>query len=78
MGLFIICFSSNVMVTEMTSGNTYEKLCAEMRDICNFDDRHPFTMKWVDEEGTLYRRHVMFVYEVLYCDWRVANSVIFH
>jgi len=40
-----------VMVTEITSSITYNRLCDEMRDICNFDEKQPFTMKWVDEEG---------------------------
>lgn len=40
------------MVTTVESDITYEGICAEMRDICRFDDEQPFTMKWLDEEGT--------------------------
>lgn len=43
--------SSDVMVTGLNNDITYEGLCAEMRDICKFDEDQLFTMKWVDEEG---------------------------
>jgi len=39
------------MVTEIQSNISYDNLCKEMRDICDFEERQPFTMKWVDEEG---------------------------
>lgn len=44
-------YGGDVMVTNLNSDITYEGLCAEMRDICKFDDTQPFTLKWVDEEG---------------------------
>ena len=39
------------MVTGLDTDITFEGLCAEMRDICKFDEDQLFTMKWVDEEG---------------------------
>ena len=39
------------MITLLNHDITYEGLCAEMKDICKFDEEQPFTMKWVDEEG---------------------------
>ncbi len=45
-------FPSDVMVTNLDLDITYQGLCAEIRDICQFDEEQPFTMKWVDEEGT--------------------------
>ena len=47
------------MVTEIASSITYESLCSEMRDICSFDDKQPFTMKWVDEEGRVGNSHIV-------------------
>ncbi|KAK2157936.1 hypothetical protein LSH36_181g04078 [Paralvinella palmiformis] len=44
-------YGGDVMVTNLNSDITYEGLCAEMRDICKFDEIQPFTLKWVDEEG---------------------------
>ncbi|XP_067946415.1 protein kinase C iota type-like [Watersipora subatra] len=46
-----VVFEVKVMVTEISSSTSYESLCSEMRDICRFDEKQPFTMKWVDEEG---------------------------
>jgi len=39
------------MITSIDSDITYEGLCAEMKDICKFDELQPFTVKWLDEEG---------------------------
>ena len=56
------------MVTEIASSITYESLCSEMRDICSFDDKQPFTMKWVDEEGRVDNTHIVTVlFVLLYC-----------
>ena len=49
--LFLHC--SDVMVTSIDSDITFEGICAEMKDICRFDEEQPFTMKWVDEEGEI-------------------------
>ncbi|ESO07926.1 hypothetical protein HELRODRAFT_186826 [Helobdella robusta] len=46
-----VCFASDVMITFLGSDISYDALCAEMRDICKFDQDQPFTIKWVDEEG---------------------------
>lgn len=53
--------SRKVMVTSIASNISYDKLCHEMRDICNFDDQQLFTMKWVDEEG----EHVLSFYAIV-------------
>ncbi len=53
--VIIFVFFRDVLVTSIDSDITYEGLRAEMKDICRFDDRQPFTMKWVDEEGKLIR-----------------------
>jgi atypical protein kinase C iota type len=39
------------MITGLNYDITYEGLCAEMRDICKFDEDQLFTIKFVDEEG---------------------------
>jgi len=49
--VYVWIYFSDVMVTNLNSDITYEGLCAEMRDICKFDEIQPFTLKWVDEEG---------------------------
>ena len=40
------------MITTIDADITYEGMCAEMKDICKFDELQPFTVKWLDEEGT--------------------------
>ena len=42
-----------ILITSVTGEISYEDFCAEIKDICKFDDQQPFTMKWVDEEGEL-------------------------
>lgn len=44
-------YNGGIMVTYIEPGITLEGLCKEMREICKFDTKQPFTMKWVDEEG---------------------------
>ncbi|XP_014773259.1 protein kinase C iota type [Octopus bimaculoides] len=44
-------FSGDILVTSIGSKITYESLRKEIRDICKFESKQPFTMKWVDEEG---------------------------
>ncbi|CAI9741469.1 protein kinase C iota type-like isoform X2 [Octopus vulgaris] len=44
-------FNGNILVTSIGSKITYESLRKEIRDICKFEPKQPFTMKWVDEEG---------------------------
>ena len=41
-----------MLITNLSTDISYEVLCAEMRDICKFDGEQPFTVKWVDEEGS--------------------------
>ena len=41
----------DILITAVTAEISYEDFCAEIKDICKFDDQQPFTMKWVDEEG---------------------------
>jgi len=42
-----------VLFTSLGNDIPFESLCAEMRDICKFDEEQPFTIKWLDEEGLL-------------------------
>lgn len=44
-------FNGTILITSVTAEISYEDFCAEIKDICKFDDQQPFTMKWVDEEG---------------------------
>ncbi|GAB1603831.1 protein kinase C iota type-like isoform X2 [Argonauta hians] len=44
-------FSGDILVTSIGSKISYENLRQEIRDICKFESKQPFTMKWVDEEG---------------------------
>lgn len=44
-------YSGDILVTSIGSKITYENLRQEIRDICKFESKQPFTMKWVDEEG---------------------------
>ncbi|PIK41645.1 protein kinase C isoform [Apostichopus japonicus] len=41
----------NILCITIDPGITFEELCTDMRDICNFSPDQVFTMKWVDEEG---------------------------
>ncbi|KAL3861419.1 hypothetical protein ACJMK2_007453, partial [Sinanodonta woodiana] len=41
----------DILITNVNHGISFEDFCAEIKDICKFDDRQPFTVKWVDEEG---------------------------
>ena len=50
------------MITSIDADITYEGMCAEMKDICKFDELQPFTVKWLDEEGMpdgYHARHLM-------------------
>lgn len=46
---------------------TYEDFCAEIKDICKFDDKQLFTVKWVDEDG-------MYVFHILYKIMQKINN----
>jgi hypothetical protein len=46
-----VVFAGDILITNLNADLSYERLCAEMRDICKFDGEQPFTIKWVDEEG---------------------------
>ncbi|XP_071841171.1 protein kinase C iota type-like isoform X2 [Apostichopus japonicus] len=41
----------NILCITIDPDITFEELCTDMRDICNFSPDQVFTMKWVDEEG---------------------------
>jgi atypical protein kinase C iota type len=41
----------DILITAITCEISYEDFCAEIKDICKFDDQQPFTVKWVDEDG---------------------------
>jgi len=47
--LFI--FFRDILITSVNGEITFADFCAEIKDICKFDDEQPFTMKWLDEEG---------------------------
>lgn len=32
-----------------------DQFFAEIRDVCHFDNRQEFTVKWIDEEGLRWR-----------------------
>lgn len=44
-------FNGNILVTNIKNSMKYPDFCAEIKDICKFDDVQPFTVKWLDEEG---------------------------
>lgn len=44
-------FNGQIFITYIDHTITYEALSNEMREICGFPRAHPFTIKWVDEEG---------------------------
>ena len=48
---FQICVFRDILITSVNCEISYEDFCAEIKDICKFDDKQPFTVKWVDEDG---------------------------
>jgi len=44
-------FDGQVFITYIDTTITYDTIMSEMREICGFPRVHPFTIKWVDEEG---------------------------
>ena len=40
-----------MFITYIDTTITYDTIMSEMREICGFPRVHPFTIKWVDEEG---------------------------
>lgn len=56
----------DILITNIGSDITIDGLCAEMRDICKFADDQPFTVKWVDEEGTSCICFVFKLYSIFY------------
>ncbi|XP_071841178.1 protein kinase C iota type-like isoform X6 [Apostichopus japonicus] len=44
-------YNGNILCITIDPDITFEELCTDMRDICNFSPDQVFTMKWVDEEG---------------------------
>ena len=69
---FVIYFCSDVMISSIDTDITYEGLCAEVRDICKFDEMQPFTMKWVDEEGKKHRTNVCIYVCTITCKDKIA------
>lgn len=41
------------MITHFEPSISYEGLYGEVKDMCSMDNDQLFTMKWIDEEGTL-------------------------
>ncbi|KAF3827298.1 hypothetical protein GH733_002784, partial [Mirounga leonina] len=54
-GLYVIK-SGDIMITHFEPSISFEGLCSEVRDMCSFDNEQLFTMKWIDEEESIYRR----------------------
>ena len=50
----------NILVTNIKNSVKYLDFCAEIKDICKFDDVQPFTVKWLDEEGIYVFYHCMY------------------
>ncbi|XP_016118341.1 protein kinase C iota type-like, partial [Sinocyclocheilus grahami] len=46
----------DIMITHFDPSISYEGLCSEVRDMCSMDNDQLFTMKWIDEEESIYRR----------------------
>jgi len=44
-------FNGQIFITYIDHTITFSKFEDEMREICGFSRHHPFTVKWVDEEG---------------------------
>lgn len=44
-------YNGNVFITYIDPTISYDVMVGEMREICGFPRVHPFTIKWVDEEG---------------------------
>ncbi|XP_076451523.1 protein kinase C iota type-like isoform X2 [Babylonia areolata] len=44
-------YNGDILVTNIKMDMNYIDFCAEIKDICKFDDCQPFTVKWLDEEG---------------------------
>lgn len=44
-------YNGDILITSVNVEITYSDFCAEIKDICKFDDEQPFTVKWLDEEG---------------------------
>ena len=62
------------MITSIDSDITYEGLCAEMKDICKFDELQPFTVKWLDEEGE--SKHDLCFYLCMSTSYRVGLPIL--
>ncbi|XP_033764087.1 protein kinase C iota type-like isoform X1 [Pecten maximus] len=44
-------YNGDILITSVNVEISYTDFCAEIKDICKFDDQQPFTVKWLDEEG---------------------------
>lgn len=44
-------YNGEIMITYIKRNIVLDDLCKEMRDICKFNNKQPFTMKWLDDEG---------------------------
>ncbi|KAL4221832.1 hypothetical protein ACF0H5_020086 [Mactra antiquata] len=44
-------YNGDILIISVNPEISYEDFCAEIKDICKFDDKQPFTVKWVDEDG---------------------------
>ena len=57
----------DVMVVTLANDITYDVLLREVSELCKFNDKQPFTLKWVDEEGKfLSRENEVFEYHSLH------------
>lgn len=44
-------YNGAIMVSHLRADISIDDLNTEIKDMCNFQDEQPFTVKWVDEEG---------------------------
>jgi len=44
-------FNGQIFITYVDHDITFSQFEDEMREICGFQKKYPFTVKWVDEEG---------------------------
>ncbi|KAH3690250.1 protein kinase C iota type-like [Dreissena polymorpha] len=44
-------YNGDILITSIKHEISYDSFCSEIKDICKFEDRQPFTVKWVDEDG---------------------------
>ncbi|XP_031422918.1 protein kinase C zeta type-like [Clupea harengus] len=44
-------YAGDMLISDLEASMTYPELCEEVREICSLQQRQPFTLKWIDDEG---------------------------